>query len=158
MKATLFKNIEDTLRQLEPEIPFTKESVELLAGTCAQESAYGKYRKQLGGGPALGIFQMEPATFHDCIENFLAYKPGLMAKVIKISGVDRLNPDDLEKNDILATCMCRVRYFRDKRPIPETLLGQAEYWKKIYNTYLGKGKVEEYIKNYDRYVLKGEES
>ena len=42
---------------------YSPEVVELLMGTCAQESTMGKYRKQLGNGPALGIFQMEPFVF-----------------------------------------------------------------------------------------------
>lgn len=35
---------------------YSDDARDLLLGTCAQESAFGKYRKQLGGGPALGIF------------------------------------------------------------------------------------------------------
>ena len=33
----------------------------LIMGTAAQESGF-TYIKQLGGGPALGMFQVEPAT------------------------------------------------------------------------------------------------
>lgn len=37
-------------------------AVNLLLGTAAQESEFGKYIRQIRG-PALGVFQMEPATF-----------------------------------------------------------------------------------------------
>ena len=40
---------------------YSDAAVDLLMLTAAQESACGKYIRQLGNGPALGIFQMEPA-------------------------------------------------------------------------------------------------
>ena len=45
----------------------------LIMGTFAQESNF-KYVRQLGGGPALGYGQMEPATFNDIVVKFLRYK------------------------------------------------------------------------------------
>ena len=53
------------------------ESAEsLILGTAIQESRL-KYRKQIGGGPALGLFQMEPFT-HDSIRNdYLDYRKEL---------------------------------------------------------------------------------
>lgn len=39
---------------------YSEEAENLLMGTAAQESALGEYIRQLGNGPALGIFQMEP--------------------------------------------------------------------------------------------------
>lgn len=154
MKPTLALNIQTVLHDLDSEIPYSKEAFELLCGTCAQESAFGKYRRQLGGGPALGIFQMEPATFNDCINNYLVYRPDLYNLIGELSGIPEveLEPKHLETNDILATCMCRVKYLRAKGSIPKDLQGQAEYWKLNYNSYKGKGKVEDYIANYKRYV------
>ena len=45
----------------------------LIVGTIYQES-HAKYLKQLGNGPALGVIQMEPATYGDIWDNYLAYK------------------------------------------------------------------------------------
>ena len=133
---------------------YSPEAVELLTGTCAQESAMGKYRKQLGNGPALGIFQMEPFTYHDCYKNFLQYKPQLLAKILAVSGLEEYpNSAELVNNDVFAACMARVRYLRAPGAIPKTLEEQAAYWKKNYNTPKGKGTVEEYIKNYKKYCL-----
>lgn len=151
MKPTIALNIQTVLHDLDSEIPYSKEAFELLCGTCAQESAFGKYRKQIGGGPALGIFQMEPATFDDCVENYLVYRPDLYDLILDISDVTNLYSKDLEANDILSTCMARVKYLRATGAIPTTLEGQAAYWKQHYNTYKGKGTIEEYIKNYKRY-------
>ena len=44
---------------------YSEGSEELLVAICAQESSGGRYLKQIGG-PALGIFQMQPST-HDNI-------------------------------------------------------------------------------------------
>ena len=44
----------------------------LVWGTGLQESLY-KYDRQMGSGPALGYWQMEPKTHDDCYANFLVY-------------------------------------------------------------------------------------
>ena len=46
----------------------------LLIGTCDIESNLGTYLYQING-PALGIYQMEPATHDDIILNYLKYNP-----------------------------------------------------------------------------------
>lgn len=152
----LKKLIEGTLSLL-AELPSyrsinRKEVVELLLGTCAQESHLGKYRRQLGGGPALGIFQMEPATFNDIVNNYLIHRKSLHDKILEISCLKEFCSEDLVDNDVLSICMARTHYLRRTEAIPSSLQGQAEYWKKHYNTYLGKGTVEEYISNYKRFV------
>lgn len=148
-KDSFKQKIEQVLHEMNA---YSEEAVQLLLGTCAQESAFGTYRKQLGGGPALGVFQMEPATFNDIKENYLKYKPALESKIMLLSNVTELKADDLVENDALAICMARTHYMRVRAGIPANLQGQAEYWKKYYNTPLGKGKVEEYIANYNKYV------
>ena len=65
-KVTLRNLITSVLKELNLH---SDNAVNLLMGTAAQESHLGKYRKQIGGGPALGIFQMEPATFNDIVNN-----------------------------------------------------------------------------------------
>ena len=88
--------VEDTLKQLDPVVKYTQDAAELCLGTIAQESAYGKYRKQIGGGPGLGIVQMEPDTFNDCVDNYLAFRPQLSAKIKEVSGVKHFNAHDVE--------------------------------------------------------------
>lgn len=131
---------------------YSDNAVNLLMGTAAQESRLGKYRKQIGGGPALGIFQMEPATFNDIVNNYLRYKPELAAKIERAASVSRFKAEDIENNDLLAICMARVHYLRVKKAIPGDLEGWATYWKRYYNTPLGKGTEEEFIANYKKYV------
>lgn len=148
------KIVEDTLKLLEPEIKYNQDAVELLLGTAAQESAYGKYIRQIGGGPALGKFQMEPATFNDIVKNYLKYHPDIAAKIKSICHVNVFNSIDLINNDRLAICMCRVHYLRVKYALPTSTVRYAAYWKLFYNTRKGKGTMREFIHNYKFYVLK----
>ena len=150
------KLVHDTLIALEPEIKYSLNAENLVLGTIAQESAYGKYREQLGSGIAKGICQIEPDTFNDIIDNYLEYRPHIWNKIAKISSVLAPKSDDLVLNDRLSICMCRVAYLRQKEPIPNDLYGWARYWKRHYNTMLGKGTEAEFIKNYHRYVIDDE--
>jgi len=135
---------------------YTPDSANLILGTIAQESAYGKYRKQLGNGPARGICQMEPATFNDIVDNFLRYHPDIVERIKSVCNCHLL-PMYLQDNDKLAICMCRVHYLRQKGTIPTTIEGYAKYWKQWYNTPKGKGTEAEFIRNYHLYVLNEKE-
>ena len=148
-KAQLKTEIEATLKDIGL---YSEEAINLLLGTCAQESAFGKHRRQLGNGPAVGIYQMEPFTYNDCLDNFLKYKPDLLAKILNVSGLDQFpDAEEMVNNDVFAACMCRVRYLRAPGAIPKTIEGQAAYWKQHYNTVKGKGTVDEYLKNWERF-------
>lgn len=129
-------------------------AVNLLLGTAAQESRFGTYLRQIGQGPALGVFQMEPATERDIWENFLRYKPGLAQKIKEATGASGPG-QHLRWNLAYQIAMARVHYLRQPGTLPadNDIAGLAAYWKQHYNTPLGKGTVEEFAANYRRYVL-----
>ena len=121
---------------------WTKSSEELLMLTGAKESQLGYYIHQLGAGPALGLWQVEPDTFDWMKVVF----PSLLA--------NRTAPEmvyDLRLNVLVA----RLRYYVDPQALPHytDVAGMAEYWKRIYNTTKGKGTVAEAIASYNKYVL-----
>ena len=125
---------------------------ELVLGTALQESRL-QYIKQLGNGPALGVFQMEPATHDDIWENYLAYKDDLADAVKSLAapnGGAHPSANELIGNMWYAAAMCRIHYLRVSDPLPEAgdVPGQAAYWKEHYNTYLGAGTEEEYEENW----------
>ena len=129
----------------------SKAAENLLMGTAAQESKLGEYLKQLGDGPARGIFQMERATEKDIWLNYLAYKPKLKTKILAITA--NLTPyytDEILYNLRYAAAMTRVHYLRvnEGLPIADSPADLARYWKKYYNTHLGRGTPEEFIENY----------
>ena len=133
---------------------YSESAVNLLLGTAAQESRLGTFIHQLGNGPAEGIYQMEPDTERDIQNNFLKYRTDLDKKVSTL----RLSTDEfpeMEGNLYYATAMCRIHYLRQLAalPGPNDIYGLANYWKDYYNTHLGAGTVDEFIHNYERYIL-----
>lgn len=143
--------IEDVLKRLDL---YSESAVNLLLGTAAQESRFGTYLKQLGTGPAMGVFQMEPATELDIWKNFLAYKAPLVQKLREVCGNDKPNPQALKGNLYYAIAMCRIHYLRKTEPLPaaDDIRGLGLYWKRHYNTMLGKGTIDEFVENYKKYV------
>lgn len=144
--------ITETLSALEPEIPHSEAAVELLMLTAAQESKLGTYIQQIKG-PALGVFQIEPATHDDLVQTFLKTRPTLIQKVKDIAGVDHFNSRLLKFNLAYSIIIARLVYYRKPSPLPAyDIDALAAYWKKHYNTYLGAGTKEEAIENYRRYA------
>ena len=129
---------------------YSEAAEELLMLTAATESLCGKFIHQVGG-PALGIFQMEPNTHDDIWENFLKYKPALAAKVMRYGKEAR----ELPGNIYYACAMARVHYLRkpDRLPSADDIDGLAAYWKKHYNTHLGAGDPDEAVSNYQRFAV-----
>ena len=132
---------------------YSESAVNLEFGTCAQESLCGTYIKQIKG-PALGIYQMEPSTYHDLMLWAQTNQRTLLARGLTQCGMTSVPPTSaLIYNLRFATLMTRLHYWRRPEPLPAPtdIEGLAKYWKKFYNTEKGKGTVEEFISNYHRF-------
>ena len=68
---------------------WSPQAENLLLLTAAVESALGTYVRQKGGGPALGIYQMEPTTHDDIWANWLRYKPDMVERILDTCGISR---------------------------------------------------------------------
>ncbi len=112
---------------------------QLLIGTALTESGL-KFLHQVGGGPAQGVYQMEPDTEQDIWDNYLVYRNSLAKR---ISGIMSGMPNNLIGNLYYATAMCRIHYLRVKEKLPDAdnIEDMANYWKKHYNTPEGKGEI-----------------
>lgn len=135
---------------LKDSLLYSNEAVELLMGTAAQESAMGAYLYQING-PALGIFQMEPATEGDIWTNYLYRKESLAA----VARTYRTGAAcELAWNLKYAILMARIHYYRIKESLPDhsDVPAMAAYWKLYYNTPKGRGTDEEFIRNFYRHV------
>jgi hypothetical protein len=143
--------IEKVLRRMKMH---SNSAVNLLLGTAAQESAFGTYIRQLGDGPARGVFQMEPATERDIWSSYISYRRDVETMIEIISGVSAPDELHLEGNLLYQIIMARLHYRRVKEPFPsaDDIEGLARYWKKYYNTSQGKGTIEEFITNYHKYI------
>lgn len=125
---------------------WTPAAENLVLGTGITESRL-KYIKQIGKGPALGLWQMEPATHNDLWTSYLYYNEALAALVRQYA--PRAYPgtyppaEHLKDSLKYAAAMCRIHYRRIKAAMPENnAVSLAVYWKKYYNTPLGAGTVE----------------
>lgn len=155
-------------------LPAPATAERLLMGTAAQESQF-THLKQIGGGPALGLWQMEPGTLFDLFDRFVSrqdrWEPirGFLAADVFYPSGNRsvatalgLPPSrdflafSLQSNLPFACAMARLHYYArpfDMASLTPTALELANVWKQHYNTVLGKGKVTEFVDNYKRYVL-----
>ena len=124
---------------------YSDTALNLVTGTGLVESGY-RVTSQIGGGPALGWFQMEPATHDDCWRNFLAYRKGLAQKILSLLP-ENLSPASSkfhpQASDLIypayAAAMCRVKYLRVPAPLPPNdAQSLSLYHKRYYNTMQGK--------------------
>lgn len=131
---------------------------DLLMGTAAHESHLGRFLRQHPTGPARGVYQMEPATHDDIWRNFLWHRSALATAVRGLRLFDgRWIPDydEMQGNLYYATAMARIHYRRIPEALPAhgDVLGYASYWKRYYNTPLGKGRTQDFLRNWNRLGL-----
>ena len=124
-------------------IPYNSNLVDLLMETMAVESNMGMYDRQIGGGPALGVYQMEPATLQCLKDNYIKYHP-------EFKQYSEGSLLDMK----YATMVCALQYLRyiDIIDIPGTRWGWWLVYKKYYNSYKGKTTKEAYMSKARRYI------
>jgi len=146
--------INETLSIILPDMT-SKDATELLMMTAAQESHCGRYLKQEGTGPALGIFQIEPATYRDLFHNFLRYNQRLLAHLEGYFRVHERNFElNLKGNLSYQIVIARLQYRRFPEALPscDCSTSMAQYYKKYWNTKKGKATIAEALFNYDKYA------
>lgn len=120
----------------------SESAVNLLTGTVLAESG-GIWLKQVGGGPALGLWQMEPFTHDDCWTNWLRFPAQSKAATVIRGMLGNKEPDAsyLVSNLRYACAMARIKYYRATPPLPHATdaAGLSAYWKTHYNTASGAG-------------------
>lgn len=121
---------------------FSDAAQNLILLTAAHESGRFRYDRQQGG-PALGLCQMEPATFHDLLDNGGGTRfctPFLPA------GRDLRDLDDLlDRRFAIAACRAQYRRFSEPLPAADNGPGLADYAKRYWNTHLGAATPEKYL-------------
>jgi hypothetical protein len=132
---------------------YSIQAEKLLMGTAAIESNFTNF-VQFHGGPARGMFQMEPPTFKDMLTRVLSKKHNADLKAA-VYATSKYNPpifSELQMNHLLAAAMARVKYFSVHPPIPFDLEGQAHFWWTYYNGRSPHGlKPKDYIASWNRF-------
>tara|TARA_Y100000310_G_scaffold109498_1_gene107950 strand:- start:182 stop:643 length:462 start_codon:yes stop_codon:yes gene_type:complete len=124
----------------------SKDAAAMVYATGMAESGY-KYLSQMGDGPAIGFFQLEPATMKDIMDNYVAYRKPILKSLQDLGYKDSDSEYRVKSNIALQVAFCRLKYRRDPFPLPMwwNKKDQSEYWKRAYNTELGKGTVEHFL-------------
>lgn len=133
---------------------YSSEAEEILVFTCACESLGGTYLKQIKG-PALGIYQMEPATYTDIWQNYIKHHGSVVNLLtLNFQCHNMPLPERMIYDLKFATVMARLHYRRRKEPLPKAndIDGIWEYYKKYYNTPAGKAEKEPSIKHYQKFL------
>ena len=119
---------------------------ELVLGTAIVESRLS-FIKQLGSGPAFGLWQIEPDTHRDVYQNVLEYRESFYDQVMSLSAPGQTFEENLTSNMQYGAAICRLCCYRAPEALPDEgdLQGQAAYWKRYYNTPLGAGTEGKYI-------------
>lgn len=115
----------------------------LLSETAQAETNYGK-TPDLHLFSGYGVFQFDDIAIKDTIARTPQH---LKDKINQVYGIDLnyINGFVLQWSPLASTIMARLKYRLIPEEIPTTREKRAEYWKKYYNTYLGKGTVEHYL-------------
>ena len=134
---------------------YSKGAEQLLLGTACVESRLGTYIKQIRG-PAMGIFQIEPNTHTDLWKHYIAYRSDLKLRLTNMVPKSQWRTDQRRPHHFAlinslsySTAMARLVYRRhpDAMPQEDDWEGMAAFWKKAYNTYLGAGTEEKFMKS-----------
>lgn len=153
-----FNVVRPTLQYLAPAWRYSLAAENLIVGTAAHESGGFKWLVQRGGGPARGLWQVEPATLRDIVGRYLV-KPKHVERyqlVIGLTGTEPSLEDQLVTNMAFGCAVARAKYAMSPDPLPELaddVEALARIWKKIYNTHIGAGSIPEFIHNYRTYCV-----
>ncbi len=139
---------------------YSPEAVALLLETAAAESSLVD-RVQIGGGPARGLWMMEPNTAVSLFEHYLRFRPTTYWKTLAIwlditydmagqwrpitSPSRNVLAHHLKHDDVFACAMARIKYLPVRGAIPKNPDDRAAYWKLGYNTIAGLGTIEHYM-------------
>ena len=126
---------------------------QLVLATAVHESGL-RHLRQIGSGPALGFFQMEPQTHHDIWANFLRHRLRISGRVKSLRASAPEPVDQLATNHAYACAMCRIQYYRRPEPLPPPNAAEAigRYWKRFYNSGAGAGTVPGFILSFNEHV------
>lgn len=144
----------------------TKFAEDLLVATAAQESGLGHWLHQTGSGPAVGIFQTEPATVHDLQRNYIdpaknADGTPRFAKLLRsMSALAHPLEDEIIWNLRLAATICRLHYLRWETKLampPDTTLQNLwSFYKPFYNSEQGAASLDSFSRAIATYTDMGD--
>jgi hypothetical protein len=152
-----------------PSARYASAVARLLFGTCAQESnlIWTRQRTPRWDGVIGGFsrWQLETGSIQDS-QGMARNRPALGRNCANLIFGDPNAPDNalalppmesilwclrMDSGDALGCVLARLHYMRVNAPVPESVEDQAVYWKRYYNTAVGKGTTAQYLKSWARH-------
>lgn len=155
---------------------YSRDASILLCAILCHESARGRWVAQLEGGPAAGLFQIEPTTARDIIHRYLFQKRPDLKEQIDIGFLSHFSspvnwpadtPNALRsaclRDRFLNVVLARLKLAMDPKSLPkisgqpiETAIESAyRYYKRIYNSPGGDAELHEFKRDFPRELLEG---
>lgn len=131
------------------------EASKLLAETVAIETLNGTVT-DMSTTYGEGLTQFDRPTFEDIKKHFSAGRYSDLIQRIKFYlfvDVLNFNYEDLRRSPMASIVFARLLYYRIPAPIPLTKEGRYEYYKKYFNSYLGKSTRAQYMTASQRAVF-----
>jgi hypothetical protein len=123
-------------------IPVTKTAADLLMATAANETDLGTWLNQ-SPGPALGVFQIEPASLGVVLARMTE------AQHLALEGIVSPQPyeEQLDTNLLLAAAICRLFYWQNPFIMPTTWTLDTLWnvYKSVWNTDAGAATLAGFI-------------
>lgn len=140
-----FKELKEMCKEVAKVLGGGKAAERLILETAIAETIAGTYRVPVRYNYGLGLCQFDKVAFDDVKSRITKNRRGAILQRFNID-IKKLEYRELAYSPILSLICCRLFYLMKPGRIPETLQGRGEYWKRHYNTKLGKGTAEGYVK------------
>ena len=141
---------------------WSSSAEELLIATAMHESAGLTYIRQLPRadgrqGPALGFFQIEPATAEDLVKRYIFQDKTELGKRLRIASQFEPwgNINERLLGDMRFGCIiARLKYWSAPPPLPRAgdVPAMAAYWARWYNTRNDPETIQQFIANHERWL------
>lgn len=119
------------------------KAVNLIVETAGAETNRGNVKDTtLYAG--MGLTQFDKLPFQDT-KNRTSEKNKQQVKDYFGIDIDLVEWEDLRYSPLLALIFTRLKYKLVPDAIPDNIEDRAKYWKKWYNSTLGKGTIEHYL-------------
>lgn len=120
-------------------------AVQLLVETAAAETLLGQFRDPSPYSAGTGLTQVDFGTFRWLQHKYQNHAKG--KAILNAFGIylERVSYQELEISPLLSFIFCRLRYCVVPSSIPDTQSKRAKYWKRFYNSSMGKGTAIEYL-------------
>lgn len=120
-----------------------RKAVNLLLETTAAETQFGTFPDTTTES-GHGITQFDRIGFEDTQRRTRLSDKRKIQKEFGYN-ISRVKIKELDEDPLLSLIFCRLKYKLRTEEIPDDLVSRAVYWKRFYNSSMGKGTVEHYL-------------